>query len=317
METKCIYVLVSTDKDCYYEQTLCSLYSLRLHNPKVRASVVVDKLTADTLQGTRSGLNKYIDELVKIDVPTEFNQMQRSRFLKTNLRQFVEGNYLFIDSDTVICDSLDEVDRFTFEIGAVADAHINIGNHRFRDRIHKWGEIGGWSVDDERPYLNSGIIYVKDTSKTREFYKTWYYHWYENYKKGLFKDQSSLARTNEEMGYVMHEMDGIWNCQMIENGLRFMSNAKILHYYGSHPKSPYLLNRKETFKQLKESGEFSAQLKEYIEHPLTAFSEDCTILSASDKELVRIGIRRAYLEKMPPIVLKFYHFIKHHLLNKR
>jgi hypothetical protein len=33
MKTKIIYVLVSNENDCYLEQALVSIYSLRLYNP--------------------------------------------------------------------------------------------------------------------------------------------------------------------------------------------------------------------------------------------------------------------------------------------
>lgn len=36
MKTKIIYVLVSNENDCYLEQALVSIYSLRLYNPDAK-----------------------------------------------------------------------------------------------------------------------------------------------------------------------------------------------------------------------------------------------------------------------------------------
>lgn len=41
MKTKIIYVLVSNENDCYLEQALVSIYSLRLYNPDANLLLLV------------------------------------------------------------------------------------------------------------------------------------------------------------------------------------------------------------------------------------------------------------------------------------
>lgn len=304
MKTKCVYVLVSNENDYYYEQTLCSLYSLRLHNPCALVYIVVDENTEKTFTDKRAAICDYVTEVVGIDVPEEFNQMQKSRYLKTNLRDFIEGDFIFIDSDTIITSPLNLVDEFTFEIGAVADAHVCIGRHRMAKKIREWADVGGWSVDDKKPYFNSGVIYVKDSDTTHKFYKLWYHFWYENYKKGLSKDQSSLARTDAEMGYVMKDLGGEWNCQLIEGGLKYFGTAKILHYYAARSKSPYLFNRNETFDDLKKTGMLSDEIKNLILNPCSAFADDSMVISGTNKEMLKMAFSREYVQNMPPPLRK-------------
>lgn len=43
MKTKIIYVLVSNENDCYLEQALVSIYSLRLYNPDANLLLLVDE----------------------------------------------------------------------------------------------------------------------------------------------------------------------------------------------------------------------------------------------------------------------------------
>lgn len=305
MKTKFVYVLVSSSEDCYYEQTLCSVYSLKLHNPQAGVYLVVDELTASNLTGKRAAICDYIKEIIKIKVPDEFNQMQRSRYLKTNLRKFIDGDMLFVDSDTLIVSSLEEVDHFDFEIGAVADAHVNIKDYKSKDKIYKWAKIGDWDVDENKPYLNSGVIYVKDSVITRDFYEKWYHYWYKNYKKGLYKDQSSLAKTNVIMGYLIKEMSGFWNCQFIEGGLKYLSGAKIIHYYSSRGNLPYYFSRKDFYHDLKDSGKLPEQLKKYIENPFTAFSSDSSIVAGNDEYILKKYFFRVCADKYP----KLYHFL--------
>ena len=46
MKTKIIYVLVSNENDCYLEQALVSIYSLRLYNPDANLLLLVDEETS-------------------------------------------------------------------------------------------------------------------------------------------------------------------------------------------------------------------------------------------------------------------------------
>ena len=109
MKTKIVYVLTSSKEDTYLEQTLISVYSARLHNPYADILVVTDNATANTIKGGRAEIKKYLSDIVVVDIPAEYNNMQKSRYIKTNLRKFVEGDFLYIDSDTVIAESLAEI----------------------------------------------------------------------------------------------------------------------------------------------------------------------------------------------------------------
>ena len=97
MQTKIVYTLVSDESDTYLEQALLSVYSLRLHNPQAIVELIVDQFTSKTIVDKRSEIRKFITDLITVDVPEDYTKVQKSRYLKTNLRQFVKGDYLFID----------------------------------------------------------------------------------------------------------------------------------------------------------------------------------------------------------------------------
>lgn len=310
MKTKCVYVLVSNERDSYYEQMLCSVYSLKLHNPQSTVLIVVDDGTAQSLVEKRSEIRRYVSDIVSIDVPKEFTQMQKSRYLKTNLRKYIEGDFLFIDTDTIIHSNLNDVDNFDYEITAVPDAHVNIGQHKVKKGIYEWAKIGEWEVREDKPYFNSGVMYVKDTPMTHCFYEKWYYYWFKNYKKGLYKDQSSLAKADESMGYVIKEMNAAWNCQFIDNGLKYMQDAKILHYYASRSKSPFLFGQKNFYSSIKENGKITEEISYMLKNPTLAFLDDCVIMTGSDKDLL-INIFRRVFSQDYPRAYKIIHKIKH------
>ena len=63
METKFVYVLVSSETDIYYEQCLLSACTLRHYNNDSHIIVLVDQATCDTLNKKRSELQQYVDEI--------------------------------------------------------------------------------------------------------------------------------------------------------------------------------------------------------------------------------------------------------------
>jgi lipopolysaccharide biosynthesis glycosyltransferase len=124
MQTKIVYIVVSNDSDIYLEQSLLSMYSLRIHNPDTEIILIVDDLTDATIKGQRSNILKYITSKVVVDINEKYNSLQRSRILKTSMRKYVEGSFLYIDNDTIITSSLVEIDNFSYDIGAVKELHL-------------------------------------------------------------------------------------------------------------------------------------------------------------------------------------------------
>ena len=110
MKTPILYVLTSSENDLYLEELWVSLFSLHYFNKEVTVKVLSDESTAKRIKA-RPELCAMIDDLYPVDVPQDYPAKERSRFIKTNIRNLVEGDFLFIDTDTVICAPLDEVDN--------------------------------------------------------------------------------------------------------------------------------------------------------------------------------------------------------------
>lgn len=103
MKTKIIYVLVSNENDCYLEQALVSIYSLRLYNPDANLLLLVDEETSRTLEnGIRKLILNYVSKLVIVDVPFHYSKQQKSRYIKTSLRSQVIGDFLFMSLQTMM-----------------------------------------------------------------------------------------------------------------------------------------------------------------------------------------------------------------------
>jgi hypothetical protein len=212
MKTKAVYVLTSSPNDYYYEQLLMSVYSLKLYNPDMQTVLVTDTTTNETLAPGRNRIKGYFDDIIVVDIPKRFGKEQCSRYLKTSLRPLVDGDFIYIDVDTIICDSLSELDELDVEIGAVPDLHKNT------------------------QYFNSGVMYSKDTLTAHKLYELWHELWLEDVQNGNSKDQHSLNLANRKLKFIVMTISDIWNCQ-IRNFPICWNRANIVHYFAYGCKS--------------------------------------------------------------------------------
>lgn len=282
MNTKIVYTLVSGSNDIYLGQAIISAYSVRLHNPSATIVLVVDKPTEVVVNAT-SSITSYFDEIVVVDVPLDLNKVQASRFLKTTLRQTVRGDYLYIDTDTVVNGDLSECDSFSADIAAILDRHTMAEKHPTLAGVIKDLNTVGLAVEDlQGKYFNGGVMYVKDSELAKRFYELWHHHWDIARKKGHNIDQPPLAKANKECGYIIQELPGEWNCQMVDNFINYMDNAKVLHYFASHRKSPYKLYDETLLKKVAEKGIIDDELKAALEHPKLLFREQHLLVHDDD-----------------------------------
>lgn len=287
MVTPIVYVVISDESDCYLEQACLSAFSLRIHNPTAMVILITDNSSNKTFKGKRHNLLYNFDKVIEVDVPDILSKMQRSRYIKTSLRRYLEGDYLYIDSDTIIADKLDDIDSIQGEIGAVKDLHLNIDRHSLKQSILTSAKKIGWSISNlDTPYYNSGVLYVKDTPNTRSFYEKWHKYWIEGVASGRSIDQPSFGKTISGSSVIITELDGVWNCQVTENGLRFLAKAKIIHYFASHSltNSPYsyLFQDQSIYTEIKQHGKLSDKIKLLIAYPKEAFPEKLLLISDMD-----------------------------------
>lgn len=265
MNTKIVYTFISGPDDFYLEQLMLSVLSLKEYNPSAFVEVVTDDLTEKTLTGWRAELRNMVDCITTVSVPQDYNSMKRSRFLKTNLRSMVKGNYLFIDTDTVICGSLSSIDEFKHDIMMTADCNEALELHD--DVVLERCERVGFTDMSGRPYYNSGVMYVKDSAICHDLYRQWYSNWLKSVSKGVNLDQPSFNFTNHQCGDVVKEMPGEWNCQVFFNGLSCLHKSKVIHYAGGGGSE----RMKEIYRIIRTKGVHAKELGSFIKKPRTSF----------------------------------------------
>lgn len=241
METQIVYVLASTEEDLYLEELWVSLFSLRQYHPNDKVVVLADGPTSERISKYPS-LVSLITEIKVIPVPDDYSAKFRSREIKTSIRNLVDGDFLFIDTDTVICDSLSEVDNLPVQnIGMVPELHGTFKNHLCYDYVRTdVKRIFDVDVSDSPYWFNSGCMLVRDNQLTREFFRKWNKNWkHSAFDKGNSSDQRALLRTDKSYGYIIECLPDIYNSQ-IAMSIQYLMNAKIVHFW--HMRSNFTPN---------------------------------------------------------------------------
>lgn len=272
---KYVYVLVSSVKDYFYEELLISVQSLRYYNKNAYICLLTDNKTADTLVGTRGEVLQYIKEYIKIPFSNNISAKERSRYLKTSMRKYIEGDFWFIDCDTIICDVMGAQ---ACELGMVLDKHTNTTDY-VQESIWTNAKKMGYFADWNKKHFNSGVIWVKDTKNTKKFFELWNKLYEETVKNGITIDQTSLNEANCRMKGIITELSGEWNCQ-VNCGVQYIAGAKVLHYLGYQPlsgqfvyynKLPFMMADEEKLLSVKNSGKINTEVENIIKNPKKSF----------------------------------------------
>jgi len=280
---KYVYVLTSSENDLYYEQFFISVVSLRLYNPNACVTALIDSKTKKGLTGRRSGYENYVSETVIITAPEELSQKEVSRWIKTSMKKYVAGDFLYIDCDTVIAENLDCGFPAGMKVGAVPDTHVPLAKHHlaayFENEDRKLGFTSSFETGLR---YNGGIIFCRDCPEGDEFFLRWHALWNFSKKNGNSQDMPSLNQANREMGGIITKMEDVWNCQITHNGLPYLYNAKIIHYYAtafSFVNCPFLPATRKVMFSVKETGEISPEITGLLKNPKSAFESDSRIIS--------------------------------------
>jgi lipopolysaccharide biosynthesis glycosyltransferase len=290
---KYLYVLVSNESDLYYEQALLSITSLRIKMPNAFISLLVDDKTAKTLTGNRSAIFHLITEFVTVAISPDKDNKERSRWLKTSMRNHIANDFLYIDCDTIIAGDLSDISNINVELGAVLDVHLML-QERFKDlerkkiHIERDEKIGFNSAVDK--YFNSGVILCKDTSFTHDFFKLWHQLWQFSAEKGILEDQPSFSQANFKFNNVINELDGIWNCQIVRWGKQYLPKAKIIHYYNVDPniQRPYIFANVSIYNDIKCTGKISNSTLDLLKYPRAAFTPSTKIRFTNNKKILKM-----------------------------
>ena len=314
---KFIYVLVSSTNDFYYEQVLMSVFSLREYEPAAEIFFFVDDKTNATFTKDlkREELKKIATKIISVDFDETKNALERSRFLKTTIPNYIEGEFLFIDCDTIICNTLSEISNINADIAAVLDGHSLLSDHVHKDHFYKYDKKMGFkSFLETDKNFNSGVIYCKNNEACKKVFEKWHELWkFCEYEKHDHHDQPAFNEAIFLSEVKFEELDGEWNCQPSSGGLEFLGEAKIIHYFSSEFDGKnyvpyYKLADKNLQMRIKEAGNIPDDIKAMIKNPRFQFNKvylikDQRIVSIMQSPLI---FTFAEMKMKAPVLFKFF-----------
>ena len=227
--------------------------------------------------------------------------------LKTNLRSYVRGDILYIDSDTVICGSLKEIDSWDIPFGAVADSHSVFDPRHCSDPVVYRASLLGYDVTKVENYFNSGVMYMKDTPEVNAFSRDWHKLYMNGQSKGLSFDQPSLL-ANDSVHKMIQPLDGIYNCQILNGGLPYLADAKILHYYDVIGNMVFFaLSDSALLARIKKQGDLDDDDKSKIIAAKRQFKGDYVLVYGNSLSYWHSSLRHLFLNN--PQAFKFMDFL--------
>lgn len=280
MKTQIVYALIASDQGTYLQEIWASVYSLRIYEPDRRVTVCCDSSTASYIKQFPDFV-KLTDEICVIPTPEDYSPKERSRAIKTTLRQHISGNYLFVDTDTIFAGEIGYIDELTCDIAAVPEFHVPLADSILRNSvINNVKSIFGIDVSNAIYWFNSGVMYVADTPTAHSLYKRWNENWlFSAFKKGNSQDQPSLLKADMEMGFVIKVLPGEYNCQLALS-VKHYADAKIIHYlhFRLLPKPNNPFYDKSIYRKIKDDGCISDEVARVIRNCKSAIPDTSAII---------------------------------------
>ena len=281
------YVLADNEGLEYYNQMIISAYSLRYRGFKGEIIVIVDPFTNTYIKN--SGKTDAIElclKLKEVAVPSNLSVKEVSRFLKTGCRDYISGDMLYLDTDTLAACELPE-NVSTAEIAFALDEHWpSIGGSRESllsdisvEKKKRRVESCGYKYDPALKYFNAGCIWAKDTEFTHSFFREWRDEWNKCRQKGFVLDQMSLYYLTTKYRQFVCELDGVWNVSVnVPQGMRYLDNAIIIHYWNTG-ESVFRLSDPE----IRKKGYNDDEVRSIITNPSSAFYP-CEFIKKTEME---------------------------------
>ena len=280
---KYLYVLVGSKKGFYCEQTLVSMSSLKRVDSNSFITLLVDKQTDLDYKVEVEKIQKYVSEYVIVSVDEKIPAIARSRYIKTSMRKYVEGDFLYVDADTVWNAPVEMAD-FTHDIMGVLDGHCLLTDHPQKKGIEEDFRKVGCNPEVEK-YVNGGVLFSKDSDVSRKFFEMWHETWRKTSVSGCFIDMPSLNYAIKQLGDSFALLPDTYNVQ-ISRSWEYFPHAKLIHFFTGWRndcfESPYLFQKNSFWEEVQQNG-ISESVSVAINNPLRSFEKTLGVYGQDER----------------------------------
>lgn len=223
------YVLVSRGQDDYPSMAYLSCQALRRIHPNAKVTLLYDKASESVLSRQYPHLLDLADERNAQPV-NDLSPKAVSRYLKVTMRQWVRGDVLYLDSDTLPVRPFSEIGDLSCDFAAVQDrTHLNPLEPAFPSHIVPFYQQLGWPCPLPR-YFNAGVLFLRDNPRTVDFSTQWHTRWLQNVALNRIDDQPSFNKAIHESTMKIVELPTSYNA-MVSVHPYHARTAKIYHFF--------------------------------------------------------------------------------------
>lgn len=161
----------------------------------------------------------------------------RSRFVKTQVRSIMSGDFIFLDADTLPVATFDELLLCQAPVGAAANWSPEASAGEFPVEQIPYFEQLNWTPPAS-PYLNSGVIFWRDCAAAYDLGQLWHRNWrkfFETVDNPL--DQAAFNHSSASLGITPTIVDGKFNFWP-GRGHGYGNDTRIYHFYAHGEDTP-------------------------------------------------------------------------------
>lgn len=209
-----------------------SMLSLLAVHPSAQVCLVTDPRTYRLMKDQGHALLKVPANISVVETGFE-SAVDSSRALKTRLREIVSGQFVFLDTDTVVLRSIQGIAALGASFAATALGRSRDKWHkpgRYRDAMRVRCESLRWRYPDPaKPYFSSGVFCMKDDAAAHAISEAWHASWRESRPVFGGIDQPALYHALETVKCSIDIIPERFNV-MPGSRAKVHGNPAILHF---------------------------------------------------------------------------------------
>jgi hypothetical protein len=227
------YALVEIDDGPLAEATYISCSLLRRLYHSAPIALLCDLQTEAKLAAKRLPFAELGVEVRTFEIPIEIAASPpRSRFLKTRIRDLIDGDLVYLDADAIPLRPFDELFEHDHQFAAVPDRNAEVKVPHMPTWVEPIYRELGWQYPVPT-YFNSGVMFWRDDERMRELGRLWHKRWREVFELfGKHQDQPALNSSIQALQVKCKALPIQYNA-MVDSSLFFARNARIVHYFFS------------------------------------------------------------------------------------
>jgi hypothetical protein len=230
------YALACDLEPRYADLIAVSARCVRRIYPNARITVLTDHESLANIKYTIPRLSTVVSEIRPVGRLIG-DPRRRSRFVKTQARNVLDGDFLYLDADTVPVGKFDKLFERAAPLSAAIDRNRVDPNGAFPEWVVPDFKQMGWRYPTKR-YLNGGVVYWKDCSEARDLGRLWHETWLRYASKVLNPaDQPSFNHSMDELGLEPEIMDDTFNAR-VGVSAQPASGVRIYHFCAEDNERP-------------------------------------------------------------------------------